>query len=139
MNPKVLVLDDATSAIDVQLEQEIHAALRRLMKGRTTLIVAHRLSTIRLADRVALLDKTRIVATGTHEQLMLEVAEYADILRRAEADSRAAALAAAAAAADEEDAGEEEPQRRRMSSGMETSIDPAGLRVPGMDIPEAGS
>ncbi len=86
VNPKVLILDDATSAIDVQLEQEIHEALRRLMKGRTTLIVAHRLSTIRLADRVALLDGGKVAATGTHEQLMREVPEYAEILRRAERD-----------------------------------------------------
>ena len=86
VNPKVLILDDATSAIDVQLEQEIHAALRELMKGRTTLIVAHRLSTIRLADRVALLDGGRIAATGTHEELIHNVPEYAEILRRAERD-----------------------------------------------------
>ena len=86
VNPKVLILDDATSAIDVQLEQEIHETLRRLMKGRTTLIVAHRLSTIRLADRVALLDGGKVAATGTHEQLMREVPEYAEILRRAERD-----------------------------------------------------
>ena len=56
VNPPILVLDDATSAIDVQVEQQIHEALRVLMEGRTTLIVAHRLSTISLADRVVLLD-----------------------------------------------------------------------------------
>ena len=56
VNPPILVLDDATSAIDVQVEQQIHDALRVLMEGRTTLIVAHRLSTISLADRVVLLD-----------------------------------------------------------------------------------
>ena len=57
VNPPILVLDDATSAIDVQVEQQIHAALRVLMEGRTTLIIAHRLSTISLADRVVLLDE----------------------------------------------------------------------------------
>ena len=57
VNPPILVLDDATSAIDVQVEQQIHDALRALMKGRTTLIIAHRLSTISLADRVVLLDE----------------------------------------------------------------------------------
>ena len=66
VNPPILVLDDATSAVDVQVEQEIHEALKVLMQGRTTLIVAHRLSTIGLADRVVLLDGGRIVADGTH-------------------------------------------------------------------------
>ena len=56
VNPPILVLDDATSAVDVQVEQEIHESLKTLMQGRTTLIVAHRLSTIGLADRVVLLD-----------------------------------------------------------------------------------
>ena len=135
-NPKVLVLDDATSAIDVQLEQEIHAALRGLMKGRTTLIIAHRLSTIRLANRVALLDKGRIVATGTHEQLMSEVSEYADILSRAEAESRAAALAAVAAEAVGQDEGEVSGRRRMrgMPEGAE-----AGPPVAGVDVGEVGS
>ncbi|HMK63759.1 MAG TPA: ABC transporter ATP-binding protein, partial [Acidimicrobiales bacterium] len=66
LNPPILVLDDATSAVDVQVEQQIHEALRVLMRGRTTLIVAHRLSTISLADRVVLLEEGRIVADGTH-------------------------------------------------------------------------
>ena len=70
VNPPILVLDDATSAVDVQVEQEIHEALRTLMEGRTTLIVAHRLSTIGLADRVVLLDGGRIVADGTHAELL---------------------------------------------------------------------
>ena len=70
VNPPILVLDDATSAIDVQVEQQIHDALRVLMEGRTTLIVAHRLSTISLADRVVLLEDGRIVADGTHAELL---------------------------------------------------------------------
>ena len=57
VNPPILILDDATSAIDVKVEQRIHSSLRVLMEGRTTLIIAHRLSTISLADRVVLLDK----------------------------------------------------------------------------------
>ena len=60
VNPPILMLDDATSAIDVQIEQQIHAALSRLMTGRTTLIIAHRLSTISLADRVAVVEDGRI-------------------------------------------------------------------------------
>ena len=69
-NPAVLILDDATSAIDVQVEPAIHDALRRLMAGRTTLIIAHRLSTISLAERVVLLEQGRVVASGTHLELM---------------------------------------------------------------------
>ena len=70
VNPPILVLDDATSAIDVQVELTIHDGLRKLMEGRTTLIIAHRLSTISLADRVLLMDEGRIVADGTHAELM---------------------------------------------------------------------
>ena len=64
VNPRILILDDATSAVDAQREFEIHGALRTLMRGRTTLIIAHRLSTISLADRVVVLEGGRIVADG---------------------------------------------------------------------------
>jgi len=83
VNPPILILDDATSAVDVQIEQEIHEALRALMKGRTTLIVAHRLSTISLADRVVLLDKGRIVADGTHSELLASTQLYVEVLAQA--------------------------------------------------------
>jgi ATP-binding cassette subfamily B protein len=79
-NPRFLILDDATSSIDVQLEHRIHTALRELMKGRTTLVIAHRVSTIRLADRVVLLEDGRIRAEGTHEELLLTVPAYREIL-----------------------------------------------------------
>ena len=82
VNPPILVLDDATSAVDVQVEQEIHEALRVLMQGRTTLIVAHRLSTIGLADRVVLLDGGKIVADGTHTELMESSPLYVEVLAR---------------------------------------------------------
>ena len=84
VNPRILILDDATSAVDVQIEQEIHEALRTLMEGRTTLIIAHRLSTIALADRVVLMDKGRVVADGSHTDLMRDVPLYAEVLARAE-------------------------------------------------------
>jgi ATP-binding cassette subfamily B protein len=84
VNPRILILDDATSAIDVQVEHEIHGALRTLMEGRTTLIIAHRLSTISLADRVLLLQDGRIAADGTHVELMATVPAYAEVLARAE-------------------------------------------------------
>jgi ATP-binding cassette subfamily B protein len=80
VNPPILVLDDATSAIDVRVEQRIHAALSRLLVGRTTLVIAHRLSTIALADRVALLDDGHIVATGTHEDLLERELRYSEVL-----------------------------------------------------------
>jgi ATP-binding cassette subfamily B protein len=83
LNPPILILDDATSAVDVQIEQQIHQALRALMKGRTTLIVAHRLSTISLADRVVLLDDGKVVADGTHADLLASTPLYAEVLAQA--------------------------------------------------------
>jgi ATP-binding cassette, subfamily B, bacterial len=91
INPPILILDDATSAIDVQVEQRIHAGLRVLMEGRTTLIIAHRLSTISLADRVVLLDQGRIVADGTHASLLASTPLYSEILAQA-AEEEAAPL-----------------------------------------------
>jgi ATP-binding cassette subfamily B protein len=83
VNPPIMVLDDATSAIDVQVEQQIHAGLRVQMEGRTTLIIAHRLSTIALADRVVLLDQHKVVADGTHAQLLETTPLYAEVLAQA--------------------------------------------------------
>jgi ATP-binding cassette subfamily B protein len=85
-DPAVLLLDDATSAIDVQVEEEIHGALRVLMQGRTTLVIAHRLSTINLAERVVLLEGGRIVADGTHAGLMATEPRYAEVLAHIEAE-----------------------------------------------------
>jgi ATP-binding cassette subfamily B protein len=86
VNPPILVLDDATSAIDVEVEQRIHEALRRLMEGRTTLVIAHRLSTISLADRVVLLEQGRIVADGSHAELLETSSLYAEVLAQVEAE-----------------------------------------------------
>ncbi len=85
VNPPILVLDDATSAIDVHVEQKIHHALENLLEHRTTLIVAHRLSTISLAKRVVLLDGGQIVADGTHAELLATVPLYAEVLAQAAA------------------------------------------------------
>ena len=90
LNPPILILDDATSAVDVQVEQEIHEALEVLMEGRTTLIVAHRLSTIGLADRVVLLDQGRIVADGTHQELLASTPLYVEVLAQVEEEERRA-------------------------------------------------
>lgn len=68
-DPRLLLLDDATSAVDARVEHEIHEALRAVMAGRTTLLIAHRRSTLALADRIAVLDRGRLADIGTHEQL----------------------------------------------------------------------
>jgi ATP-binding cassette, subfamily B, bacterial len=68
-DPRLLVLDDATSAVDAQVEADIHATLQRIMRGRTTLLIAHRRSTLALADRIAVLDGGRVVDVGGHEEL----------------------------------------------------------------------
>ena len=88
VNPPILVLDDATSAIDVQVEQQIHSALRTLMAGRTTLIIAHRLSTISLADRIALMEDGRVIAEGTHAELLAGEPRYVEVLAQTETDAR---------------------------------------------------
>jgi ATP-binding cassette subfamily B protein len=94
VNPPILILDDATSAIDVKVEQRIHSALRVLMEGRTTLIIAHRLSTISLADRVVLLDGGRVVADGTHAGLLTSTPLYAEILAQAASEEEEEVVAA---------------------------------------------
>ncbi len=79
-NPKILVLDDSTSSIDVETESLIHTSLKKLLQGRTTLVIAHRLSTIALADRVVLMDSGKVKAEGTHEYLLANSPEYESIL-----------------------------------------------------------
>ncbi len=79
-DPAVLVLDDATSAIDAVVEGTIHDALRHVLARRTTLLIAHRRSTLRLADRIAVLEAGRVVAEGTHEQLMATSPTYRSLL-----------------------------------------------------------
>jgi ATP-binding cassette subfamily B protein len=79
-DPRVLILDDATSAIDVQTEEDIHRGLVDLMANRTTIVIAHRLSTINLADRVVLMEGGRVVADGTHADLLATEPRYAAIL-----------------------------------------------------------
>jgi ATP-binding cassette, subfamily B, bacterial len=75
-DPSILVLDDATSAVDPRVEAEIHETLRRVMHGRTTLLIAHRRSTLQLADRIAVLDDGRLVDEGSHSELLARCPLY---------------------------------------------------------------
>ncbi len=75
-DPSILILDDATSAIDARVEAQIHATLRKVMAGRTTLLIAHRRSTLELADQIAVIDEGRLVDQGTHEELTARCPEY---------------------------------------------------------------
>ncbi|MEV3971167.1 ABC transporter ATP-binding protein [Streptomyces sp. NPDC050698] len=79
-DPRLLVLDDATSAVDARVEHEIHEALKGVMRGRTTLLIAHRRSTLNLADRIAVLDGGRLADIGTHEELQHRSALYRRLL-----------------------------------------------------------
>ncbi|MBT6371642.1 MAG: ABC transporter ATP-binding protein [Acidimicrobiaceae bacterium] len=83
-DPRVLILDDATSAIDVQTEEDIHRGLVDLMADRTTIVIAHRLSSISLADRVVLMEGGRVVADGTHADLLATDPRYAAILTQSD-------------------------------------------------------
>ena len=86
-DPQVLILDDATSAVDATKEHEIRAALAEVMAGRTTLVIAHRPATIALADRVAVVDGGRIVEQGTHAELVARSPRYRELLALAEAEA----------------------------------------------------
>ena len=88
-DPRILVLDDATSAVDPRVEAEIHAQLREVMAGRTTLLIAHRRSTLQLADRIAVLDAGRLVDTGTHEELDARCPLYRELIAGPDDDAEA--------------------------------------------------
>jgi len=84
-NPPVLVLDEATSALDVQTERAVEVALEQLAEGRTTIVIAHRLSTVRGADQIVVLDRGEIAERGTHPELLALGGRYAEMVARDEA------------------------------------------------------
>jgi ATP-binding cassette subfamily B protein len=75
-NPRILLLDEATSSLDAESERLVNEALQRLMEGRTSLVIAHRLSTVRHADRLLVFNHGRIVESGTHDELIARTGTY---------------------------------------------------------------
>lgn len=82
MNPKILLLDEATSALDAESEYLVQDAMDKLMKGRTVLVIAHRLSTVKTADTVAVISDGQVVETGNHEELLSKDGIYTALVRR---------------------------------------------------------
>ena len=97
-DPRVLVLDDATSSIDARTEEQIHATLREIMEHRTTILIAHRRSTLRLADRIIVMEDGHAVEDGTHEELMATSVRYRTLLTGPGDDAEADAIEELAAA-----------------------------------------
>ncbi|NCW90267.1 MAG: ATP-binding cassette domain-containing protein, partial [Rhodocyclales bacterium] len=97
INPQILILDEATSSVDSTTEKEIQKALDNLVQGRTTIAIAHRLSTLRKADRLIVLDRGQIIEEGSHDELMIKNGTYRRMVEtqaRQEAEDKASAMSA---------------------------------------------
>jgi len=128
-DPAILILDDATSAIDAAVEAQIHATLHKVMAGRTTLLIAHRRSTLQLADRIAVLDEGQLVDEGTHEELTARCPLYRLLLAGPGDDAEGID---AGELAYHENAGRADPARREpASSGVTPSLWPAAESADG--------
>ncbi|SHM18572.1 ABC transporter ATP-binding protein [Actinacidiphila paucisporea] len=135
-DPAVLILDDATSAIDARVESEIHTGLRTATRRPTTLIVAHRRSTLELADRIAVLDGGRVVDTGTMDELRSRSALFRSLLSAAEVTEPAPA-GAAAPAEHVPDAGDEPALPAVTARLWRRTATPAGRRSDDADLKAA--
>jgi len=93
-DPRILILDDATASVDTETEQLIQEALDRLMQGRTAFVIAHRLSTMRRADLILVLEKGQIIASGTHASLIEDSPMYAEIYHRQQPQAQPAGITA---------------------------------------------
>jgi ATP-binding cassette subfamily B protein len=82
VDPPILILDDALSAVDTQTEEEILSRLRAVMRERTSFIIAHRISTVRQADQILVLDRGRLVERGSHDELVAHGGLYAELHRK---------------------------------------------------------
>ncbi len=92
-NPRILVLDEATSSVDVETERQIQQAMDRMVEGRTTFAIAHRLSTLRDAGRLVVMDEGRIVEQGTHAELMQRQGVFHDLVKMQQEASKIIAIA----------------------------------------------
>jgi ATP-binding cassette subfamily B protein len=81
-DPAILLLDEATSALDAEAEEAVQRGLEQAMRGRTVIVIAHRLATVQQADRIVVLDQGRIVEQGRHQELLTAGGRYRDLCRR---------------------------------------------------------
>jgi ATP-binding cassette subfamily B protein len=81
-NPRILILDDALSSVDTDTEERILSALKEIMRGRTSILISHRISTVKFADQIIVLNQGSIVERGTHQELLVQLGYYADLYQK---------------------------------------------------------